>query len=57
MTGALCFIMLWLFTIFVSSPWPDPAAAQESAQAAVFRPEEIEQLVAPIAVRPENPKT
>jgi hypothetical protein len=57
MSRALCFIMLWLFTIFVSSPWPDPAAAQESAQAAVFRPEEIEQLVAPIAVRPENPKT
>jgi hypothetical protein len=24
MTGALCFIMLWLFTIFVSSPLSVP---------------------------------
>jgi hypothetical protein len=32
MTGALCFIMFWLFTMSVSSLWPPPVAAQESAQ-------------------------
>jgi len=46
-------IMLWLSAMFALSPWCPTATAQGSAQAAIFRPEELEQLVAPIALYPD----
>jgi hypothetical protein len=47
-------IMLWLLTALVLSPWSAPAIAQGSASASLFKPEEIEQLVAPIALYPDS---
>jgi hypothetical protein len=46
-------IMLWLLAAAALSPWSPTATAQGSAQAAIFRPEELEQLVAPIALYPD----
>jgi Protein of unknown function (DUF3300) len=52
MTHILRLIKLWLFATLVSSPWS--ATAQGSAPAALFKPEELEQLVAPIALYPDS---
>jgi uncharacterized protein DUF3300 len=46
-------VMLWLFAASALSPWPPTATAQGSAQAAIFRPEELGQLVAPVALYPD----
>jgi hypothetical protein len=53
MTHVFRISMLWLFVTLVLSPGSSPTAAQGSAPAALFRPEEIEQLVAPIALYPD----
>jgi hypothetical protein len=50
MTRIRCFIMLWLLATTVLLPWPPLASAQDSPQAALFKPEELVQLVAPIAL-------
>ena len=47
-------IMLWLFATLVLSPWSAPATAQGNAPAALFTPEELDQLVAPIALYPDS---
>ena len=46
--------MLWLFATLMLSPWSAPAMAQGSASAALFRSEELDQLVAPIALYPDS---
>lgn len=46
-------VMPWLFAASALSPWPPTATAQGSAQAAIFRPEELGQLVAPVALYPD----
>jgi hypothetical protein len=46
-------MMLWLFGMLVLLAWASPAMAQGSQQAALFKAEEIEQLVAPIALYPD----
>ena len=46
--------LLWLLATLVLSPWSAPATAQGSAPAALFRPEELDQLVAPIALYPDS---
>jgi Protein of unknown function (DUF3300) len=43
-------IMLWLGVALVMSPWFSLAAAQDT----LFRSEEIEQLVAPVALYPDS---
>jgi hypothetical protein len=53
MTRVIRTAMLWLFATLVVSLWSSLAAAQGNAQAALFRPEEVEQLVAPIALYPD----
>ncbi len=53
MTHVFRISMLWLLVTLVLSPCSSPTAAQGSAPAALFRPEEIEQLVAPIALYPD----
>jgi hypothetical protein len=47
-------IMLWLLAMLVLSPWSAPATAQGSAPAPLFKPEELDQLVAPIALYPDS---
>jgi Protein of unknown function (DUF3300) len=54
MTHIIRIIMLWLFATLVLSPWSAPATAQGSAPAALFKPEELDQLVAPIALYPDS---
>jgi hypothetical protein len=54
MTHIFSIIMLWLFATLVLSPWSAPATAQGSAPAALFRAEELDQLVAPIALYPDS---
>ena len=46
-------LMLLLFAISVVLPWSSSAVAQDSARDPLFRPEEVEQLVAPIALYPD----
>jgi hypothetical protein len=46
-------VVVWLFVTVVVSPYWSPISAQGSAPAALFKPEEIEQLVAPIALYPD----
>ena len=53
MTHVFSRIVVWLFVTLVVLPYVSPTAAQGSAPAALFRPEEIEQLVAPIALYPD----
>jgi hypothetical protein len=47
-------VMLWLLAMLVLSPWSAPAMAQGSAPAPLFKPEELDQLVAPIALYPDS---
>jgi Protein of unknown function (DUF3300) len=47
-------IMLWLLATLVLSPWSAPATAQGNAPAPLFKPEELDQLVAPIALYPDS---
>ena len=47
-------IMLWLLAMLVLSPWSAAAIAQGSAPAPLFKPEELDQLVAPIALYPDS---
>jgi hypothetical protein len=47
-------IMLWLLATLVLAPWSAPAMAQGSAPASLFKPEELDQLVAPIALYPDS---
>jgi Protein of unknown function (DUF3300) len=54
MTRIFSLIMLWLIATLVLSPWSAPATAQGSAPAALFRAEELDQLVAPIALYPDS---
>ena len=44
--------MTWLLVLLLVSPVPPPAAGQTAE--ATFKPEEIEQLVAPIALYPDS---
>jgi Protein of unknown function (DUF3300) len=53
MARVIRMMMLWLFATLVSWAWSPAAIAQGSAQAALFKPEELEQLVAPIALYPD----
>jgi hypothetical protein len=46
-------VMLWLLATSVLSPWAAPATAQASAPAPLLRPEEFDQLVAPIVLYPD----
>jgi hypothetical protein len=45
-------LLVWLLVVLVSLPWPVRLAAQGTGT--VFKPEEIEQLVAPIALYPDS---
>jgi hypothetical protein len=54
MAPILSIITLWLFATLILSPWSVPAAAQGNAPAALFKPEELDQLVAPIALYPDS---
>lgn len=54
MTRIFSLIMLWLIATLVLSPWSAPATAQGIAPAALFRAEELDQLVAPIALYPDS---
>src|SRR5262245_49439510 len=45
-------LLVWLLVVLVSLPWPVRLAAQGTDT--VFKPEEIEQLVAPIALYPDD---
>ena len=47
-------LMFWLLATLVLSPWSAPVMAQGSASAALFRSEELDQLVAPIALYPDS---
>jgi hypothetical protein len=47
-------ITLWLFAALALSAWSAPAAAPGDAPAALFKPEELDQLVAPIALYPDS---
>jgi hypothetical protein len=53
MTHVFRIIVLWLVVTLILSPCSSPTAAQGSAQAPLFKPEEIEPLVAPIALYPD----
>ena len=44
--------MVWILCAFLSVPWPVSLNAQTAA--APFKPEEIEQLAAPIALYPDS---
>jgi hypothetical protein len=46
-------IMLWLLAMAVLLPWSPPASAQGNPPATLFKPEEIEQVVAPVALYPD----
>jgi len=52
MNNGLKQLMVWLLVVLVSLPWPVHLAAQDTGT--VFKPEEIEQLVAPIALYPDS---
>jgi hypothetical protein len=54
MTRVFSIIMVWLTATLVLLPWSAPATAQGSAPAALFGPEELDQLVAPIALYPDS---
>jgi hypothetical protein len=45
-------LLVWLLVVLVPLPWPVRLAAQDTGT--VFKPEEIEQLVAPIALYPDD---
>ena len=45
-------LLVWLLVVLVPLPWPVHLAAQGTGT--VFKPEEIEQLVAPIALYPDE---
>ena len=45
-------LLVWILAVLVSLPWPVRLEAQGTGT--VFRPEEIEQLVAPIALYPDS---
>jgi len=45
-------LLAWLLVVLVALPWPVRLAAQGTGT--VFKPEEIEQLVAPIALYPDS---
>ena len=53
MERVLRMIMLWLFGTSVVLLSSSPATAQGSAQAAIFGAEELDQLVAPVALYPD----
>jgi uncharacterized membrane protein YgcG len=53
MNHIICSSMIWLFATLVLVPWCAPATAQGTAPAPLFKPEELEQLVAPIALYPD----
>ena len=45
-------LLVWLFTVCMALPWPLRLDAQGTGS--VFKTEEIEQLVAPIALYPDE---
>ena len=45
-------LLVWLLAVLMALPWPLRLDAQGTG--AVFKPEEIEQLVAPIALYPDS---
>ena len=45
-------LLVWLLAMLMALPWPVYLDAQSTG--AVFKPEEIEQLVAPIALYPDS---
>jgi len=45
-------LLVWLLAVFMVWPWPLRLAAQSTGT--TFKPEEIEQLVAPIALYPDS---
>jgi hypothetical protein len=45
-------LLVWLLVVLVPLPWPVRLGAQDTGP--VFKPEEIEQLVAPIALYPDS---
>ncbi len=45
-------LLVWILAVLVSLPWPVRLEAQGTGT--VFKPEEIEQLVAPIALYPDS---
>src|SRR5215475_14558643 len=53
MNSGLKRLLVWLLVVLVSLPWPLRLAAQGTTDT-VFQPEEIEQLVAPIALYPDS---
>src|SRR5215831_11383711 len=53
MNSRLKQLLVWLLVVLVSLPWPLRLAAQGTTDA-VFQPGEIEQLVAPIALYPDE---
>ena len=52
MNNGLKQLLVWLLVVLVSLPWPVRLDAQDTSP--VFKPEEIEQLVAPIALYPDS---
>src|SRR5262249_46350218 len=52
MHSVLTQLLVWLLVVLVSLPWPRDLATQDTGT--VFKPEEIEQLVAPIALYPDD---
>src|SRR5262249_23896631 len=52
MHNGLKHLLVWLLVVLVLLPWPVRLAAQDTGT--VFKPEEIEQLVAPIALYPDS---
>ncbi len=44
--------LIWLLVALMSVPWPLPLAGQDAKP--MFKPEEIEQMVAPIALYPDS---
>ncbi len=48
MTSTLSNALIWLLVALMSVPWPLPLVAQDAKP--IFKPEEIEQMVAPIAL-------
>jgi hypothetical protein len=52
MHNSLKQLLVWLLAILMVWPWPLRLDAQSTG--AVFKPEEIEQLVAPIALYPDS---
>jgi len=52
MNSILSKAVIWLLVALMSLPWPLPLAAQDAKP--TFKPEEIEQMVAPIALYPDS---